>query len=140
MGDPALKDTAFVRLDVNTAASVPGHTCAADNSFADDGTLEKSQGTGMQGAACTRTPAAEANPPAVTDCAEGFACSDLFTEARQCLKTCDPMAAVPGCPTGTVWGVYGTCIEQSVLEPLGFAFDPARMGETCSNGYTGFCG
>lgn len=121
-------------------ANVPGHTCVADNYFADDGTLEKSQGTGTQGAACTRTPAAEANQPAVTDCAEGFACSDLFTDDRQCLKTCDPMAAVPGCPTGTVCGVYGTCIEQSVLEPLGFDFDPALIGETCTKSYAEFCG
>ncbi|WP_375743773.1 hypothetical protein NR800_00215 [Corallococcus interemptor] len=50
------------------------------------------------------------------------------------------MAAVPGCPTGTVCGVHGLCIEQSVLEPLGFAFDPALIGETCSNGYAEFCG
>ncbi|NNB84056.1 hypothetical protein HI292_00550 [Corallococcus exiguus] len=121
-------------------ANVPGHTCVANNYFADDGTLEKSQGTGTQGAACTRTPAADANHPATTDCAQGFACSDLFTDDRQCLKTCDPMAAVPGCPTGTVCGVYGTCIEQAVLEPLGFDFDPALIGETCTKTYAEFCG
>ncbi|ADO68355.1 hypothetical protein [Stigmatella aurantiaca] len=78
---------------------------------------------------------------ATTDCAPGYACSDTFTEARQCLAVCDPLAAVPGCPSGTVCGVYGLCIEQSVMvpEPIGFAFDPALMDETCSMGYAEFC-
>ncbi|WP_244227212.1 hypothetical protein [Corallococcus aberystwythensis] len=121
-------------------ANPPGHTCVADNSFADDGTLEKSEGTKTQGAACTSTPAAEANHPATTDCAQGFACTDLLSADAQCLKTCDPMAAVPGCPSGTLCGVYGLCIEQSVLEPIGFAFDPALIGQTCLGGFAEFCG
>ncbi|WP_431603504.1 hypothetical protein [Corallococcus macrosporus] len=121
-------------------ANLPGYTCVADNYFADDGTLEKSQGTKTQGAACTATPGPEASHPVTTDCAQGFACTDLLSDNAQCLKTCDPMAAVPGCPGGTVCGVYGLCIEQSVLEPLGFAFDTALIGETCSAGFTEFCG
>ncbi|WP_338279771.1 hypothetical protein [Corallococcus caeni] len=121
-------------------ANLPGHTCVADDYFADDGTLEKSEGTKTQGAACTSTPAVEAQHPATTDCAQGFACTDLLSDEPQCLKTCDPMAAVPGCPSGTLCGIYGLCIEQSVLEPIGFAFDPALIGETCSGGFTEFCG
>lgn len=121
-------------------ANVPGHTCVPDNYLADDGTLERSQGTKTQGATCTSTPGADAHHPATTDCAEGFACTDLLSEDRQCLKTCDPMAAVPGCPTGTVCGVYGLCIEQSVLEPIGFAFDPALIGEPCTQSFAEFCG
>lgn len=121
-------------------ASLPGHTCVAANYLADDGTLEKSQGTKAQGDACASTPPATTHGLATTDCAQGYACTDLFTEDRQCLKTCDPMAAVPGCPSGTVCGVYGLCIEQSVLEPIGFAFDPALIGETCTLGFAEFCG
>jgi hypothetical protein len=121
-------------------ANPPGHTCVPDNYFADDGTLEKSQGTGTQGTACISTPSTEAHGLATTDCAQGFACTDLLSDDAQCLKTCDPMAAVPGCPTGTVCGVYGLCIEQSVLEPIGFAFDPALIGETCTLSFAEFCG
>ncbi|MDC0712372.1 hypothetical protein POL68_28170 [Stigmatella sp. ncwal1] len=121
-------------------ASLPGQTCVAVNYAADDGTLERSQGTKTQGEACTYTPAAVSGDLATTDCAQGYACSDTVTEARQCLAACDPMAAVPGCPSGTVCGVYGLCIEQSVLEPIGFAFDPALIGETCSVGFAEFCG
>jgi hypothetical protein len=121
-------------------ANPPGHTCVADNYLADDGTLEKSQGAGTQGAACASTPATSPHGLATTDCAQGFACTDLLSDDAQCLKTCDPMAAVPGCPTGTVCGVYGLCIEQSVLEPIGFAFDPALIGETCTESFAEFCG
>ncbi|RKG89975.1 hypothetical protein D7V88_11890 [Corallococcus terminator] len=121
-------------------ANLPGLSCVATDYLADDGTLEQATGTKTQGEACTYTPAPTSSGLATTDCAQGFACTDLFTEARQCLATCDPMAAVPGCPSGTVCGVYGLCIEQSVLEPIGFAFDPALIGETCSLGFAEFCG
>jgi hypothetical protein len=121
-------------------ATPPNHTCVADDAVASDGTLEKSLGTQAQGEACTYTPAASANELASTDCAPGYACSSVYTDARQCLATCDFMAADPGCPTGTVCGVYGLCIAQSVMEPLGYLFDPARIGETCGVGWAEFCG
>jgi hypothetical protein len=121
-------------------ANPPGHTCVADDAAASDGTLEKSLGTRQQGEACTYTPAASANQLASTDCAPGYACSGAYTEARQCLATCDFMAANPGCPTGTVCGVYGLCIEQSVMEPIGYLFDPALIGETCTASFAEFCG
>ncbi|WP_224366434.1 hypothetical protein [Hyalangium versicolor] len=115
-------------------------TCVADNAAADDGTFEKSLGTKTQGQECTYTPPANDGELASTDCAPSYACSPEFTDSRQCLKTCDFMAADPGCPTGTVCGVYGLCIEQSVLEPIGYLFDPALVGETCSVNYAEFCG
>ncbi|WP_246357504.1 hypothetical protein [Pyxidicoccus fallax] len=120
-------------------ANLPNLTCVPENYAADDGTLEKSLGTKTQGEACTYTPAASEHELATTDCAQGFACSGAYTEERQCLATCDFMAADPGCPTGTVCGVYGLCIEQAVMEPIGFAFDPALIGETCA-GFAEFCG
>ncbi|WP_164018539.1 hypothetical protein [Pyxidicoccus trucidator] len=121
-------------------ANLPNHTCVADNYAADDGTLEKSLGAKTQGEACTYTPAAGEHELASTDCAQGYACSGTYTDARQCLATCDFMAANPGCPSGTVCGVYGLCIEQAVMEPIGFAFDPALIGETCAIGFAEFCG
>ncbi|WP_163998772.1 hypothetical protein [Pyxidicoccus caerfyrddinensis] len=120
-------------------ANLPGHTCVANDYAADDGTLEKSLGTKTQGEACTYTAASE-NALASTDCARGYACTDAYTDAPQCLATCDYMAADPGCPSGTVCGVYGLCNAQSVMEPIGFAFDPALIGETCSVGFAEFCG
>jgi hypothetical protein len=121
-------------------ANLPGHTCVATDYAADDGTLERSQGTKTQGEACTSTPAASENALASTDCAQGFACTSAYGNTSQCLATCDFMAADPGCPSGTVCGVYGLCIEQAVMEPLGFAFDPALIGESCSVGFAEFCG
>ncbi|WP_245815067.1 hypothetical protein [Cystobacter ferrugineus] len=117
----------------------PNHTCAADDTVASDGTLEKSLGTKTQGEACTYTPAS-ADQLASTDCAPGYACSGAYGDTRQCLATCDFMAAAPGCPTGTVCGVYGLCIEQSVMEPIGYLFDPARIGETCGVTFSEYCG
>nr|WP_245591575.1 hypothetical protein [Cystobacter fuscus] len=118
----------------------PNHTCVADDTVASDGTLEQSLGTKTQGEACTYTPAASVDQLASTDCAPGHACSDTYTDTRQCLATCDFMAADPGCPTGTVCGVYGLCIEQSVMEPIGYLFDPAHIGETCSVNWAEYCG
>ncbi|WNG57285.1 hypothetical protein F0U59_22820 [Archangium gephyra] len=117
----------------------PGHTCVAEDAAATDGTLEKSLGTKTQGEACTKTPASESQF-ASTDCSPGYACTDAYTEARQCLATCDFMAADPGCPTGTVCGVYGLCMQQSVMEPIGYLFDPALIGESCTAGFAEFCG
>ncbi|SEU34029.1 hypothetical protein [Stigmatella erecta] len=121
-------------------ANLPGQTCVAVSYAANDGTLENSQGTKTQGEACTSTPPASAEGLATTDCAQGYACSKRFTAEGQCLKVCDPLAAVPGCPGGTVCGVYGLCIEQSVLEPIGFAFDSALIGQTCTDSFAEFCG
>ncbi|WNG24367.1 hypothetical protein F0U62_10355 [Cystobacter fuscus] len=118
----------------------PNHTCVADDTVGSDGTLEQSLGTKTQGEACTYTPAASVDQLASTDCAPGHACSAAYTETRQCLATCDFMAADPGCPTGTVCGVYGLCIEQSVMEPIGYLFDPAHIGETCSVNWAEYCG
>lgn len=121
-------------------ANIPGTTCVATDYAADDGTLERSQGTKTQGEACTYTPAASEGELASTDCARGYACTDAYTDAPQCQATCDFMAADPGCPSGTICGVYGLCIEQSVMEPIGFEFDPAHIGETCNLAYAEFCG
>jgi hypothetical protein len=121
-------------------ANLPNLTCVPINYAADDGTLEKSLGTKTQGEACTYTAAASEQELASTDCAQGFACTGAYTQQRQCLATCDYMAANPGCPSGTVCGVYGLCIEQAVLEPIGFAFSPALIGESCPGGFAEFCG
>lgn len=121
-------------------ANLQNLTCVANNYAADDGTLEKSLGTKTQGQSCTYTPAANEYELASTDCAPGFACTDAYTDTPQCMATCDYMAADPGCPTGTVCGVYGLCQEQSIMEPIGFAFDPALIGEQCSISYAEFCG
>ncbi|WP_164012811.1 hypothetical protein [Pyxidicoccus trucidator] len=121
-------------------ANMPGTTCVPSNSAADDGTLEQSLGTKTQGEACTYTPAATEHALASTDCARGHACTSAYSEERQCLATCDFMAPNPGCPSGTVCGVYGLCIQQSVMEPIGFAFSPALIGETCPGGFAEFCG
>lgn len=121
-------------------ANLPDTTCVADDYVASDGTLERSLGTKTQGAACTVTAAANEYDLASTDCEQGYACTDLLSDNAQCLKACDFMAANPGCPTGTVCGVYGLCIEQSVLEPIGFAFDPALIGQECNVGFAEFCG
>ncbi|MCE9669835.1 hypothetical protein LY474_18725 [Myxococcus stipitatus] len=121
-------------------ANLPDTTCVPDDYAAADGTLERSLGTKVQGEACTKTAAASEYELASTDCEQGYACTDLLSDNAQCLKTCDFMAANPGCPSGTVCGVYGLCIEQSVLEPLGFAFDPAPIGANCSVGFAEFCG
>lgn len=118
---------------------LPGFTCVADDYAADDGTLERTTGTKRQGDACAYT-AATSSAPATSDCATGYACSDLFSDTRACLQTCDFLAADPGCGSGRVCGVYGVCIEQSTLEELGFAFDPAALGEACASDYTEFCG
>ncbi|WP_233261855.1 hypothetical protein [Vitiosangium sp. GDMCC 1.1324] len=120
-------------------SNLPGHTCVAEDAAATDGTLEKSLGTKTQGEACTKTPAS-ADQLASTDCAQGYACTNAYTDERQCLATCDFMAADPGCPTGTVCGVYGLCIQQSVMEPIGYAFDPAHIGEPCTETWAEFCG
>jgi|SRR5215217_1737162 len=121
-------------------ANLPDTTCVPTNYVASDGTLERALGTKTQGQACTTTPAASEYELASTDCEQGFTCTDLLSDDAQCLKTCDFKAANPGCPTGTLCGVYGLCIEQSVLQPLGFDFDSARIGEQCSVGYAEFCG
>lgn len=121
-------------------ANLPGHTCVAEDAAANDGTLEKSLGTKTQGEACTYTPADSEDELASTDCAPGYACSGAYAGGRQCLATCDFMAADPGCPTGTVCGVFGLCIQQSVMEPIGYLFDPALIGETCTASYAEFCG
>ncbi|MFP2912950.1 hypothetical protein ACLESD_49685 [Pyxidicoccus sp. 3LFB2] len=121
-------------------SNLPGTTCVPGNYAADDGTLEQSLGTKAQGETCTYTPAATEHALASTDCAQGYACSGAFGGERQCLATCDFMAPNPGCPTGTVCGVYGLCIQQSVLEPIGFAFSPALIGEVCPGGFAEFCG
>lgn len=114
--------------------------CVSDDYAATDGTLQRALGTKTQGEACTATPAESGHSLTTTDCEQGFACTDLLSDDAQCLKTCDFMTATPGCPTGTVCGVYGLCIEQSVLEPIGFAFDTALIGEACSASFTEFCG
>ncbi|MBU8899965.1 hypothetical protein KRR26_30595 [Corallococcus sp. M34] len=121
-------------------SNMPGLTCAATDAAGNDGTLEKSLGTKTQGAACTLTPAASSHELATTDCATGYACSDTYTADRQCLATCDFLAANPGCPTGTVCGVYGLCMQQSVMESQGFDFDPALIGQTCTKSWAEYCG
>ncbi|EPX61528.1 hypothetical protein D187_010147 [Cystobacter fuscus DSM 2262] len=102
--------------------------------------VEKSLGAKTRGEACTYTPADSEAQLASTDCAPGYACSGVYDGGRQCLATCDFMAADPGCPTGTVCGVYGVCIQQSVMEPIGDLFDSARIGEACTASYAEFCG
>jgi hypothetical protein len=121
-------------------SALPDTACVADDYAGTDGTLERALGTKTQGESCTRTAAASEYELATTDCEQGFACTDLVSDDAQCLKTCDFMAANPGCPSGTVCGVYGLCTEQSVLEGHGFAFDPALIGQPCSGGFTEFCG
>ncbi|MCP3098503.1 hypothetical protein LZ198_06380 [Myxococcus sp. K15C18031901] len=121
-------------------SNLPGTACVADDYAATDGTLQRALGTKTQGEACTATPGDGEYALATTDCKQGFACTDLVSDDAQCLKTCDYMAANPGCPSGTICGVYGLCIEQAVLEPFGFAFDTALIGEPCSQSFTEFCG
>ncbi|WP_426757253.1 hypothetical protein [Myxococcus sp. Y35] len=121
-------------------ANLPDTTCVPDDYAASDGTLERALGTKVQGEACTKTEAASEHELASTDCEQGFACTDLLSENAQCLKTCDFMAPNPGCPSGTICGVYGLCVEQPVLEQSGFAFDPALIGETCNLEFAEFCG
>ncbi|NTX60374.1 hypothetical protein HUA74_06850 [Myxococcus sp. CA051A] len=122
-------------------SNLPETACVADDYAATDGTLQRALGTKTQGEVCTATPAESEYALTTTDCEQGFACTDLLSDNAQCLKTCDFMAPNPGCPTGTVCGVYGLCIEQSVLEPIGFAFDTALIGEACtSSSFTEFCG
>lgn len=118
---------------------IPGFTCVADNYSANDGTLERTAGAKQRDEQCTYT-AATGNAPAISDCATGYTCSNLFDDARECLKTCDFMAADPGCDADQVCGVYGVCIEQSTLQGYGFDFDPAQIGEACTLQYSEFCG
>lgn len=118
---------------------IPGHTCVADSRAANDGTLQRSAGRRTQGEACTLTPAT-ATAPAASECARGFACTNAFTDTTACMKTCDFMAADPGCGAGLVCGVQGLCAEQAVLEPLGFAFDAAQIGAACAVDFAEFCG
>ncbi|KFE72089.1 hypothetical protein [Hyalangium minutum] len=126
--------------DSSVTANFLRRTCVADDAAATDGTMEWSLGAKKQGEACQYTPAASTSELASTDCAQGYACSGAYTDERQCLVTCDFMAADPGCPTGTVCGVYGLCIEQAVMEPIGYLFEPALIGESCSVGFAEFCG
>ncbi|MFP2927417.1 hypothetical protein ACLESO_19900 [Pyxidicoccus sp. 3LG] len=135
-----IRDAGCDPREGSLTSNLPGLTCVANNYAADDGTLEKSLGTKTQGQACTYTPAASEHELSSTDCAQGYACTDAYTDTTQCMATCDYMAADPGCPTGTVCGVYGLCQEQAIMEPIGFAFDPALIGEPCSNGFAEFCG
>ncbi|ABF87623.1 putative lipoprotein [Myxococcus xanthus DK 1622] len=121
-------------------ANLPDTTCVPNDYVASDGTLERALGTQVQGEACTKTAAASESELASTDCEQGFACTDLLSENAQCLKTCDFMAPNPGCPSGTMCGVYGLCTEQSVLEQNGFTFDPALTGEICSLEFAHYCG
>ncbi|RKH45966.1 hypothetical protein D7X12_06480 [Corallococcus sicarius] len=86
--------------------------------------MRQSLGTKTQGEACTYTPAATEHALASTDCAQGYACTGAYSEARQCLVTCDFMAPNPFCPSGTVCGVHGQCIEQSVMGPLALPSAP----------------
>ncbi|MCE9672667.1 hypothetical protein LY474_33150 [Myxococcus stipitatus] len=120
-------------------SNLPGTACVADDYAASDGTLQRALGTKTQGEACTATPGDGEYELTTTDCHQGFACTDLLSNDAQCLKTCDFMAANPGCPSGTICGVYGLCIEQAVLEPFGFYFDPAVIGEECQSSGE-FCG
>ncbi|MCP3137005.1 hypothetical protein [Pyxidicoccus xibeiensis] len=134
-----VRDGACDPREGSLTSNLSGLTCVADNYAADDGTLERSLGTKTQGEACTYTPAVDAHALASTDCAQGYACTDAYTDETQCMATCDYKAADPGCPTGTVCGVYGLCQQQAIMEPIGFAFDPALIGQPCA-GFAEFCG
>lgn len=120
-------------------ANLPGLTCVPESRAGNDGTLERATGHKKQGATCAYTPAA-GNAPASSNCARGYSCTDAFTADRTCLETCDFMAANPGCGNGLVCGPNGLCIEQSVLEPIGFLFEDVAIGEACVNDFAEFCG
>lgn len=122
------------------SSHLPGLTCVPDSYAADDGTLERSQGTKKQGEICTYTEGAGETAPATTDCARGYACTLAFDEPRTCMRTCDFLSPDPGCPEDTVCGPLGLCVAQSTLESIGFAFEDVAIGETCSSSYSEFCG
>ena len=96
-----------------------GKACIPDNAAGSDGTCRAATGAKATGEACTTD---ENN---ASDCAAGHRCIDPGGGGAICVKTCDLLAAQPGCGEGTMCGSFGLCRTATPT-------DPAKIGETCT--------